>query len=82
MLVKAKLDERQIVKMEELKLHVGETTSSKAAVFAIENYCGLEQQYMDLTIECDDLKQQLEQIKYFLREKLNAEKQLSALLED
>ncbi len=80
MLVKTKLDERQIQKMEELKLHVGESTSSKAAVFAIENYCALEQQYADLSLQFDDLKQQLEQIKHFYAEKLEAEKELQALL--
>lgn len=80
MLVKANLDERQIEKMEELKLHVGENTASKAAVFAIENYCALEQQFMDLSLQFEDLKENLEFIKFQYKQKLSADNHLNRLI--
>lgn len=80
MLVKLNLNEEQVAKLEKLKYLTNEKAGSKAALFALDNYHQLDIDHYKLQERYDDLKNQLETIREAYRNRLEADKVLSAFL--
>lgn len=55
MLVKMNLTPDQVKVMNELKLHIGENTGSKAALYAISNIMKAEQKIQELQLQLDSV---------------------------
>lgn len=82
MLIKMNLSDAQVLKLEELKQLCGENTGSKAALFSLENFCALQDQFMEMERERNELQEELQEMVYHLRKKAEADKYFSDVLQN
>ena len=81
-LVKFNTNENMDMELEAIKLSRPNcNTNAAAAKYAVENYLSTSEQLRELTRDYEQLLNQMEQIKETYIEKLEAEKNLKALLE-